>query len=477
MFVARSAGRIRMARTLFVLLGLVPLCGLVGWAVHLRSGRHLEAIRRDWQRAVGLPLVIGRVHHPRLGVVRADDVVASTPGATPVLELGSIELETTPAEWRLRLGRVECDPEGARLLAGLVRDWLERGPRFEADGIIEVADMNWGGMTLAGEDLPRPLRIECVRQKGARAIRICRSAGTMQPPVGAGRVEAVTPVDTAAPADEVRLVRWISAAQGAINADDGGRPEFEVEACWGEPLPVALVAAFADALPLAGWSLGSGATVLGQMRLAVDGTGRSRIDANGRIESIDLAASAASVGLRARGTADMTVSAFAWRDGRLASCDITCDLGPGAVERRFLDTLVTTVGCRPGAGYATAFGSDDARFDAASCRIRIAPGGVVLSSGPRLGGPLAVTDGRPLVEPPVSDVPASRLAWLLAPPDAAYVPSAGPGAWLLSIMPKDGASLDLPQPDPPGGSAVDRGGNGPEKRTSQAGAGGGIREF
>jgi hypothetical protein len=138
---------------------------------------------------------------------------------------------------------------------------------------------------------------------------------------------------------------------------------------------------------------------------------------------------------------------------------------------------VTTVGCRPGPSYATLAAAGDCRFDAASCRIRITPGGVVLTAGPRLGGPLAVTDGRPLVEPPVADVPVSRLTWLLAPPGAAYVPSAGPGAWLLSIMPKEGPSTDDPAGNASRGSAAGRRENAAEKRTSQAGGGQAAREF
>jgi hypothetical protein len=472
MFVARSAGRIRLARMVFLLMGLVPLCGLVAWALHLGSGRHLEAIRLDWQRAIGLPLMIGRVHHPRPGVVRAEDVVASSPGAAPVLALGAIELETTPAEWRLRLDRVQCDPAGARLLAGLARDWLERGPRFEADGVIEVADVGWAGTAASAGDVPRSLRIECVRQEGARAIRIHRQRAESQRAVGTGRVGAVGPVDQDPPADEVRLVRWTTAG-----ADDDGRHALEVEASWSEPLPFAIVAACAGPLPLGGWSLGPRATVLGRLRLAADDDGRSRIEATGRIEAIDLAACAGSVGLRARGTADLAVHVFAWNEGKLASCDVECDLGPGDVERRFLDALVTTVGCRPGPGYATLAGAGDSRFDAASCRIRITPGGVVLTAGPRLGGPLAVKDGQPVVEPPVADVPVSRLAWLLAPPGAAYVPSAGPGAWLLSIMPKDGPTTDGPVGDALRGTTDGRRERAGEKRTSQAGGGQAAREF
>jgi hypothetical protein len=53
-------------------------------------------------------------------------------------------------------------------------------------------------------------------------------------------------------------------------------------------------------------------------------------------------------------------------------------------------------------------------------------------------------------------VPPERIAWLLAPPTAVYVPSAGSGGWLLSILPRGGAARD---------------------RTSQAGPAGETRDF
>ena len=49
---------------------------------------------------------------------------------------------------------------------------------------------------------------------------------------------------------------------------------------------------------------------------------------------------------------------------------------------------------------------------------------------------LVVAEGLSIVEPPVGVLPPERLAWLLAPPGAVFVPSAGPGAWLLDVMPR-----------------------------------------
>jgi hypothetical protein len=428
MFVARSAGRIRLARTLFLLAAVLPFCALAAWAWHLRSPRHLEAVRRDWQRAVGLPLTIERVSHPRPGVVRAEGVAVGSSHAAATLPLGTIEVEAAPGEWRLRLDRLRCGPVHARLIASLAREWLERGPRFEEDGVIEVADFAWDPESAVSSIAPRPVRIECVRQDDARAIRMHR------------------PAEDASAVNDVRIVRRSTArdeqpGDARDEKPDGDRPAIEIEAAWAEPLPLAIVSAVVAGGPLGRWSLGSKATVVGRLHM-VDGREGGQIQAQGRMENIDLASCAEAIGLRARGRADVIVHDFAWRGDRLVSADLECAMGAGRVERRFLDTLVTTVGCRPGPGYAAAGATGEAAFDAANCRVQISAAGVSLTSGPRLGGPLAVIEGRSVVEPPLSAVPPSRLAWLVAPPDAAYVPSAGPGAWLLSIMPQEGVSPD-----------------------------------
>ena len=62
MFIARSVRRVRFARLVFVLAGVLPCVCLAAWAVHLRSAGHRESLRARWQQAVGLPLHEGIVH-------------------------------------------------------------------------------------------------------------------------------------------------------------------------------------------------------------------------------------------------------------------------------------------------------------------------------------------------------------------------------------------------------------------------------
>ena len=73
MFIERSAARIRLVRTLFVLLAVLPCAGLCGWAAVRHSKGHREAIERRFEQVIGLPLAIGGVEYVRPNVMRLRD--------------------------------------------------------------------------------------------------------------------------------------------------------------------------------------------------------------------------------------------------------------------------------------------------------------------------------------------------------------------------------------------------------------------
>jgi hypothetical protein len=126
------------------------------------------------------------------------------------------------------------------------------------------------------------------------------------------------------------------------------------------------------------------------------------------------------------------------------------------VEQRLLDALVSIVGCRPG----PAFGGDGAgaerNFTALACDLVIDGRGVEICSAEHAAGAVVTSERGAVLHEPLGAVPPERIAWLLAAPAAVYVPSAGAGAWLLSILPRPGAGRE---------------------RTSQFGPAAGNRDF
>lgn len=412
MFVPRSARRVRFARAAFVLGVLLPSAAVVAWAVHRRSSGHREAIRVAWEQAVGLPILVAAVEHPLPGVVRARGVALGAAAGRPALAAAAVRVETSPAELRIGIDAIDCDPAGAALLAGLADDWLRRGARFRRDVVVDVADFAWSVPGAGGRAERRPLgpvRIECVVKGDARAVRIVRR-------------------DAAAGEDEVRIV----------SADGGAR--LDVEAACAEPVPSAILAAVVDrggAWPLPG----PAATIRGRLS-ATGGGGSWSGSASGRLDGIDLASCTAAATHRASGTLDVVVRGLEWRGGRLATADVACDVSAGRVDRRLLESLVSTLGCRVGPAYVGSAAENERTFDAAGCAIRVDARGIELAGAPRLGGAVAVAGGRPLLDPPAGLVPPERLAWLLAPSGAVYVPSSGPGSWLLSILPTRGEPVE-----------------------------------
>lgn len=401
MFIERSAGRIRVARMVFLLAGLLPCLALVAWAVHLRSAGHREALRLDWQTRIGLPLAIDSVQHPRPGVVRAFGCRLTGPDGG-IIVLPAVEIESSATEVRLRIERLVCDTAAARLLGGLARDWLAEAARFPRDCVVAIDGFSWDTLPTAAA---APLRVECVARNGTRAVRTV---------LGASRDGRL---------DEFRVVH------SAATADMPERLEVEGECR--APVPLAIAASLLGVEA----SAADGALATGTVH-AVRDDGAWSGTAAGRIDGLDLNRCTARLQARAAGEATAVIRRLAWSSGRIRDAEIECTVSRGRVEQRLLDGLVSMVGCRPGAAHRTVLGANERPFDAAGCVVRIDARGIELLSGPRLGGGLAVADGVPIVEPPGHVLSPDRLAWLLSPPGAVSVPSAGPGAWLLDVVPR-----------------------------------------
>lgn len=413
MFVPRSTRRIRLARTAFVLAVVGPTAVIVAWAVHRTSAAHRDAVLRGWEAAVGLPLTAAALDHPLPGVVRLRDCTLAAADGDVVLEAGCVTMETSPTEVRLAIDALACGPRGAAALAGLAGEWLERGARFRRDVVIDVARFAWEvpGADGAAERIALgAVRIECVAQGDARAVRAVRR-------------------EAAAGADEVRIVRL-----GDAGAVAGGR--LEVTATCSEPLPWPILAAVAGG-DVAVIPLGEAATMRG-WATADRVAGRWNGTAAGRVERVDLRALTAALPFGAAGSMVLELERIEWREGRLATVSFQGDAAAGRVDRRLLDALVSTIGCRLDAGSPAVAPDAERAFEAAAFEVTIDGRGILVRGSGRLDGALAVADGRPLLVPPVGLVPPERVAWLLAPPGAVYVPSSGPGARLLSLLPQGG---------------------------------------
>lgn len=213
---------------------------------------------------------------------------------------------------------------------------------------------------------------------------------------------------------------------------------------WQEPLPIAVLAAF-----LGGGepTLGGQATAVGALHASSQG-GSWEGTADARLVGIDLAACAAAVGSRAAGLATVDLRRVVWSGGRLRACDLECLAGPGRIEQRWLESVATALGCRPGPAFQSLQNEPERSFDLAGFSISLGDRGCSIASPARLAGPLVIAAGLSVLDPPSAVVSAERLARFLADPQAVQVPSTGPGAWLMSRLPN---AVD--QPGPGGGAA------------------------
>lgn len=429
MFVERSVGRIRLARGLFVLLGLGPCLALAAWAWHRGSASHREAVTRSWERAVGLPLEVGAVTHPRPGVVVATECVLRSAAGRTMVRLPQVEVESAGPENRIRIGSVQIDAAAVADLAALAGEWLRHATRHPRNCVVAVDEVICPEEASAGGDaaVAAGLRIECVVQDGARAVRIVRAGG-----------------------DEIRIVRTLTAG-----GDEAGGERIDVDGLLAQPVPAALIAAaagFREAGAPLRTAIGT-ALVTGTLH-ASSGGAPSSGSASGRIHGIDVADFCASIGGGGAGVAAVQVRRLVWREGRLADLAVDFGCGPGWVDNAVFDRLVVALGFRPGPA-AAQMPADRRGFDTVACGIDLEGVAVRLRGSDSSPDGVALAAGGVVLRPPPDLIGFDRLAWMLSPPAATFVPAAGPGAWLMSIVPAAAAPASVGpnamRPAPQGG--------------------------
>jgi len=402
MFIERSAGRIRLTRLIFVVVALVPCVLLAVWAVHRGSAAHRNAVRAAWQVAVGLPLDVVAITHPRPGVIAATGVVVRSPAGRPLLELPAVEVESAATEDRFVVRGARIDAAAAGMLGTLAREWLRSDARHPRNCVIDVADAVWVGVE-TGDGIAESLRIECVGQGPARAIRVVRGGAN----------------------DEIRAVRMLE-GEGQSIAE-----RFEVEGRLSRPVPASVLAAVAGLPANASAAIASRAMVSGDLQATHDAAGWSG-SVTGRLDELDLGGCCAAVRARGAGAASVLLQRFAWRNGRLLDAAIVCESGPGWVEAALFDRLVIALGCRPGPALQAP--AETRSFDAAGCALELDGGSVMVRPAGGASG-LATAQGAVLLQAPAAPVAFERFAWMMSPPAATFVPADGPGAWLMSIVP------------------------------------------
>ena len=421
MFIEQSAGRIRLVRTLFVLAGILPCALLVGLAVWRHSARHIEAVERECESLLGMPLEIGGVTHLRPGAMRLEAVELLAATGEPILTLPALDVEVSATEVRLAAQRLECTPRIVSSLVEISGAWLVEPERFSKAWVVDVAEVVWPAEMGAASMRPSGIHAEGALVAGARAVRVRREPQ--------GR-------------DEIRVQ-----SSPGVGADDAARGEADgrrlvLHAAIAEPLPVALVAALARLPAAAAAATGPAAIMQGDVDAVLEGGAWSgRL--SGSVGRIDLASLSARAVHRMTGEADLEVDSLEFEQGRLAVCEAGVSAVAGRVPQDFLNAVVNVLGCRAGPAFRSLAAEAVRGYDDMACRVRIDGRGLAIRAPGDRAGAVMRSQGLAVLEEPLERVPAERLAWLLAPPGRVPVPASDATAWLISRLPSGSAERAL----------------------------------
>jgi len=452
MFIEQSAGRVRLARTLFVLAGLLPFAALVAWAVLRHSDWHLQILRREGEQVLGLPLEIGSVEHLTPGAIRLRSCCLRSPSGETLVAIPLVDVELTPTEVRLRLPRFECTPQEARTLAAIARAWLQEPVRFSRAWVIDVDEFSFhSGSPLAraqqvrlpsGESLAEPrrsgLHIECVAAGETRAVRLRRDQNS---------TDEVRVISTLLPkvsqhyagsedksSENFVLQEPVSGSQMEAEKDSGSE-RLEISGAIQEPLPLPILTALmGPALGNRFASLSPQAEVRGSME-AVFTEGQWHGAASGEVQRIDLAAATLFLPYRVTGQASLAIPCLAWEGSRLKECQLEWVVGSGQMSMSLLDACVVTLGCRAGVAYRSLSQQAMRDFDSMACCVRIDPHGLEVRAAPDRSGSLLKSQGLSLLDEPSRTVATEKVAWIFSAPGTVTVPASEMSAWLISVLP------------------------------------------
>lgn len=422
MFIERSVAKIRLVRTLFVLLAVVPCATLVGVAAYRHSPAARDRLEQDVQRLLGLPVALDDVRYLRPGALRCGRCRLRSAGASVEVTVHDVEVETSSDELRLRIPELVCGPATAGLLGGIARAWLTEPVRFTRNWVVDIGSVVWsdaeGPAAAAGRR--RAVRIECVAAGESRAVRIVRSVGGD------------------ASADEIRVIVHASMRSGAPGTA-------EVHASLSEPVPWSILQPLVASPSVAGLSFGDAALISGTCQATAlasgwAGTGMARID------DVDLNRLGGS---RVTGRAVIDVDRLEWGDGRVQLLEARLATGRGRIDQPLLDALVGVAGCRPGPAYRSLGGEPVRPFDDMAFTVAVDEEGLRVRAVAGRDGAMIRLQGLSLIDEPAATIPFDRLAWLLSPTPGPAIPAAPGAAWLMTVMPPSPAARPAGDRPPP----------------------------
>lgn len=408
MFVERSESRVRSARTAFVLVCLVPCAVLAAWAAYWKSGVHRDVAAAAWAREIGLAVRCEQVDHVRPGCVRLSNCEIRADDGSAEASFDVVEVETTPAEVRIRLPVFHATREACAAIGRMASNWLTEPARHRRAWLVDVGSVRWPDGDDGDRDAASGVRVECVAVGSERAVRIRREPATN---------------------DEVRIVR----------SADGRSGRFAVEARVDDPVPAACVVA-AIGLPVdgvTGWCSGSIAA-----EWSVDGAGNGWSgEVSGSLDRFDASSLARFLGspMRFEGPTRFDLASATLSAGRLVRANATIDVAPAVVSQELLERFVQVMQCRAGEDYLgrdTGLSSLGVRqVDRVGCSLTIDASGARIRPADATSRGIVTAGGRTVLEAPGETVAIERIPWAFAPRDARPLPATAATAWLTPLLP------------------------------------------
>jgi hypothetical protein len=431
MFIEQSAHRVRLVRLLFVVAGLLPCGVLVGLAAWRHSARHVEAVERECEALLGMPLEIDTIAHLRPGAMRLGNVRVLAAAGEPLFTLPSIDVETSATEIRIAVQRLECTPQVLAVLVDLAAAWLGEPERFAKAWVCDVGDVTWPvGRGAARSARPSGIHAEGALAGGARAVRVRR-----EPPGG----------------DEIRVQSLPAVATGDSSGGGIDGRRLELHAVVAEPLPAAVVGGLMGLPATVAAAIGPEAAVQGRVD-AVHESGRWSGELSGSIARIDLATGTARALHRMSGEADLEIGSLLFDRSRLTRCELNLVALSGRVPQECLNAVVGVLGLRAGPAFRSLASEPMRSYDDIACRVRIDGRGIAIRAAGDRAGAVMRAQGLAILEEPVDPVPTERLAWLLSPRGREAVPASDTSAWLIErLLPAEspGMSAAAPAPERP----------------------------